>query len=410
MAVIALSLLTIAFVLLRHFSPPEQDAATPLSLDPKIPENSASFGQSDVSAELLPAEAALVAAFLDNYYESLASLYARDLSYFFGPNDYCAAQSTNTALFVTVEMRRMQPQSLTLASYSYSLRVESREVLENGDVSLVLREDSVVCFSAYAGVESKCYDFKHEFVLTQTPDGLRIALYDRGETLYNTTLVALDVMQRAGADAVDAYYAELRRTLIEDARLSTGARLADTAREPAPSPSFDVAYDRSAALAYSYAWVQTRNPDWPVYDNLGGNCNNYASQCLLAGGIPMDTTNPGIWKWYGTINSESTWAYGRSKSWSAVEPFYDYVTTNSGYGLVSAPDAPYYSGEPGDLIQMGRLGEYRHIVIITEVIEDEGGQVVDYLINSNTANFIDYPASAYTYATQRLIKIYGYND
>lgn len=135
-AVIALSLLTIAFVLLRHFTAPEQDAATPLSLDPKIPENSASFGLSDISTELPMAESALVAAFLDNYYESLASLYARDLSYFFGPNDYCAAQSTNTALFVTVETRRMQPQSLTLASYSYSLRVESREVLENGDVSL----------------------------------------------------------------------------------------------------------------------------------------------------------------------------------------------------------------------------------------------------------------------------------
>ena len=50
-----------------------------------------------------------------------------------------------------------------------------------------------------------------------------------------------------------------------------------------------------------------------------------------------------------------------------------------------------------------------HAVIITDVVTDEEGNVVDYLVHSNTANQESFPASAYGYTYQVLVKICRWN-
>ena len=69
---------------------------------------------------------------------------------------------------------------------------------------------------------------------------------------------------------------------------------------------------------------------------------------------------------------------------------------------------PYYTGEPGDVIAMGN-DHFRHIVMISEVLTDESGNTADYLICSNTGDLCDFPAGAYFYTYQQLIKIHGWN-
>lgn len=63
----------------------------------------------------------------------------------------------------------------------------------------------------------------------------------------------------------------------------------------------------------------------------------------------------------------------------------------------------------GDVLQLGPSGDWRHTVLIVDVVTDESGQTVDYLVNSNTADLINFPAGAYTYTHQSLEKIYGWN-
>ena len=67
-------------------------------------------------------------------------------------------------------------------------------------------------------------------------------------------------------------------------------------REAWPLPSADHPYDRQAALDYARQYTAARNPAWDDYAGMGGNCQNYVSQCLYAGGIPMDTTGAAVWK------------------------------------------------------------------------------------------------------------------
>jgi hypothetical protein len=124
----------------------------------------------------------------------------------------------------------------------------------------------------------------------------------------------------------------------------------------------------------------------------------------------MDYSAPAQWKWYGDTPSGSYSASGRSPAWSGVNEFLQYVKENSGYGMVAHADAPYYSGEPGDVIHLGVDDDWRHTVMITRVMKNSAGETVDYLVASNTANLLDFPASAYYYTQQMLIKIYGWNE
>ena len=71
--------------------------------------------------------------------------------------------------------------------------------------------------------------------------------------------------------------------------------------------------------------------------------------------------------------------------------------------------AGYFEGEPGDLLQFGAIGDWKHTVVISEVVKDENGEIIDYLINSNTADRRNFPAMAYVYTDHRLIRVLGWN-
>ena len=124
----------------------------------------------------------------------------------------------------------------------------------------------------------------------------------------------------------------------------------------------------------------------------------------------MDSFGTAVWKWYGTTPNNTSGEYGRSASWSSVEPFHSYVENNQGFGLVAQADAPYYSGEEGDILHLGPVGFWKHTVIISDVIKDDNGNTLDYLVNSNTADLRNYPAGAYAYTYQSLVHIFGWND
>lgn len=43
-------------------------------------------------------------------------------------------------------------------------------------------------------------------------------------------------------------------------------------------------YNATMAVSYAIAWCGSRNPDYYDYTNTGGDCVNFVSQCLAAGG------------------------------------------------------------------------------------------------------------------------------
>ena len=124
----------------------------------------------------------------------------------------------------------------------------------------------------------------------------------------------------------------------------------------------------------------------------------------------MDREGERIWKWYGDTPDQGSGPSGRSASWTGVEEFREYAAQNEGFGLAAAVDSPYEAGQPGDLIQMGFPDDWNHVVMIADVVRDESGETVDYLIHSNTSDMRDFPASAYPLPCRSLTRIFGWNE
>ena len=70
-------------------------------------------------------------------------------------------------------------------------------------------------------------------------------------------------------------------------------------------------YDRDKSVAYAKKWAYGRNPKFYAFSNLGGDCTNFASQCIYAGAGVMNYTPTFGW-YYKNLND-------RTPSWTGVE-------------------------------------------------------------------------------------------
>ena len=77
-------------------------------------------------------------------------------------------------------------------------------------------------------------------------------------------------------------------------------------------------YDRAAAVWYAKRWAYGRNPVFYDYEHIGGDCTNFASQCVYAGSGVMNYEKD--YGWY-YINANN-----KAPAWTGVEYFYDFMT------------------------------------------------------------------------------------
>ena len=364
--------------------------------------------------ELTQGQQEAVLALLARYYDTLAGLELRDPVDLFSPQAAAQYLGNRAVWEYVAAIRRMQRTDLSLLSYKVELDCQEVEQNEDGSVSFRVTENSIQNFRATPDVDSEQRNVYHQFSLSPQGDGedrWLVSVHTQLDSLYRTVMGQY-AYRPSSPDSrsvaqLELHYQETLEQLLETAREDVTQRFVQG--EEQPSVTAGHSYDRGAAVAYARQWVGARSDSWPDYSRNGGNCQNFVSQCLLAGGIPMDIYSPGIWKWYGSTPNNLPQMAGRSGSWSSVGDFLEYAQNNSGYGLAAVADAPYYSGRPGDIIHLGSAERWRHTVLITGVVEDGGGNTEDYLVCSNTADLRDFPVSAYAYTRQMLIRVVGWN-
>ena len=141
-------------------------------------------------------------------------------------------------------------------------------------------------------------------------------------------------------------------------------------------------YNRQKAKEYAKEWAFSRNPKYYAFDNLGGDCTNFISQCIFAGSGIMNYTPTTGWYY---INSNK-----RSPSWTGVEYLYNFLVNNTGVGPFAKEISPIQS-EIGDIIQLGNSQKFYHSLIIVE--KNESGIYIAahnfnaYLRNIDTYNY-----------------------
>ncbi len=152
-------------------------------------------------------------------------------------------------------------------------------------------------------------------------------------------------------------------------------------------------YIRENALLYARRYSFSQNPIFGNFAGIGGNCTNFVSQCIYAASCKMNYTP--TFGWY-YISMED-----RAPSWTGVEFFYRFITTNTGLGPFGR-DATPDEVELGDVIQLAREADgYYHTLLIV------GFEGDDPLVAAQTDNAFERPLSTYTYDYSRYIKILG---
>lgn len=151
-------------------------------------------------------------------------------------------------------------------------------------------------------------------------------------------------------------------------------------------------YDRSAAVAYARKWALNRNPNFYDFSNVGGDCTNFASQCVYAGSGTMNFTP--LMGWYYRSS------YDRTPSWTGVEYFYNFLIKNKSVGPFAHLVSPH-EVQPGDLVQLGTQdGHFYHTPVIIQV-----APVI--LVAAHDFDTLDNPLDSYNYEVARYLHIDG---
>jgi hypothetical protein len=402
-----------------------------VSVEAEVPIARGQGGFAGDAEELTEEEKNTILAFMNAYFESLATTEVMDTASLYKDSEGINAELNRAAWEFMVEVRNKQVNDLTLQEYEYFLRVDNVEDLEEG-TRITISEDSITNFSEYPDVDAEQYDIIHYFVLDETADGIKILSHLQRGTLYwaligeNREYIktdeSIDIDENAEADMTietdnvpvltDAQVIEYIHAQKDELfrKADSNLQLRNQVIDEDKEFVYDHPYNRDEAIRYANNWINRRNTEWLDYSNLGGNCQNFASQSMVAGGIPMDTQGDHVWKWFDATLNNTTATQGRTSSWTGVDEFYAYAQLNDGFGLVADADANFDQGEIGDIIILGFDENWRHTVMITEVLYDADGNVIEYLVASNTKDQKNYPISAYLYTRQQLIKIYGWNE
>lgn len=178
--------------------------------------------------------------------------------------------------------------------------------------------------------------------------------------------------------------------------------------EPEPEivlvPDFDlIPFDREKAVEYARRWALDRNPQYYNFEEIGGDCTNYISQILLAGGCEMDRNSP-LYGWY--YNN----ANDKSPSWTGVEHLYNYLVKEKERGII-AQEIDVSEVAAGDIVQLSFNGKsFQHTPFIVSAKRGTSDEIsFDRIkICAHTFDSENRALDTYQWKKIRFIRILGH--
>lgn len=352
----------------------------------------------------------IIVKYMDSYFKSITTLKEIDMTNLFCDDAYEEAYINQTAISLLINSRKLERNKMTISNAKYDIIFDDIDN-KNDTVTVKVLENDYFHFDFMKDIESKVYEVENTFVLKKIDNTYKIISLRKVQDFY----VMITNEYKTGKSDKDAKKEldKMKEDYISDFKdevsdFKTYLNRYEN-KEDTITKTCDYKYDRTKALNYAKKYVTSRNSEWSNYSEYGGNCQNFASQVVYSGGVPMDLQGDAIWKYYGDTLSETKSKIGRSTSWTGVTFFYDYAKANKGYGLCAEVDINPFYAEAGDIGQVGYNNIYKHTVVIIGNVKNNNGKITDLLINSNSINLENYPLSGYVYPNKRVIKILGWN-
>lgn len=355
----------------------------------EVPENviPKTFVRNIKGSENIPQEIKdVITNYMDDYFLSLYTLELQDTTkYFVSEID---GQVSDSAIKLIVESRKLYDFDFKMSQAYYDLDITQCINLD-GKYIIGFLEDDYYYFNFLNGLSSEQYGIENSIEIEKVDEEYKISSYEKKQGYY--MMFNDNKNDDSMSNIYDFYYNRLLTT-IEDENYKKELALNNPY---VASKVFNVKYDRDVASKYAQNYFHNRNEQYYDYSDDGGNCQNMASQALIAGGMIMDELGDNQW-YYNNV-------YDNTSSWRDVESFNTYCKENEGTGIVCEVNANIYYAEPGDLIQVG-ISSLTHTCVVSKVVD---GHI---LLNSNSIDMKDYPLEAYTYPVRKLIKILGSNS
>ena len=150
-----------------------------------------------------------------------------------------------------------------------------------------------------------------------------------------------------------------------------GAAVPETVLLAEPVQAAETIYTYSPQMAVQYAdtYWSNYNDLYPNYSIIGGDCADFVSQCLYAGGLPMNAS------WYHAVTGSD-----RNVNWTYAQYLYTYLATYCGSAVeifASNSSTTGYKDKKGNVIDPSRTirvgdpvfyyndskGRYGHVAI-----------------------------------------------
>ena len=159
-------------------------------------------------------------------------------------------------------------------------------------------------------------------------------------------------------------------------------------------------YDRAAAVRYARRWAYGRNPAFYDYEQIGGDCTNFASQCVYAGSGVMNFEKDFGWYYVDANN--------KAPAWTGVEYFYRFMTREAQNPGPVAINASISQLELGDVVQLSFDGEsWNHSPVVVRLLRRPALRPADVLIAAHSYDAYNRPLSTYDYQGIRVLHFIG---
>jgi hypothetical protein len=147
-------------------------------------------------------------------------------------------------------------------------------------------------------------------------------------------------------------------------------------------------YNRQLAVNYANEWWNKANPN---YQHMDVDCTSFVSQCLFAGGAPMNYTGKreSGWWYEGYKHGRERWSF----SWSVANSLQNYLQS-SRTGLRAEIVDSVHKLALGDIISYDWDGDsqYQHSTIVTG-FDSSGEPLVNAHTNDSRNRYWDYKDS-----------------
>jgi len=181
-------------------------------------------------------------------------------------------------------------------------------------------------------------------------------------------------------------------------------QMPETAALYTGKPARTATYDRQQAAAYADRWWEAGNP---AYLEFAVDCSNYVSQCIFAGGAPMNYTDKrGSGWWYrGQSGKQELWSY----SWAVADSLRRFLGSSRSGLKATVVHSPQELAE-GDVISYSWQGNghYGHSTVVT-ALDGQGMPLVNAHTVSSKHRYWDYQDS-YAWTAQTLYRFFHISD